>query len=180
MLATSIGVSSYGFAATDVNLPADVSTPLVSATSPKDVAGVVTTAPSNLLPTIFAVANDLDIASPSEVLPEVISTETEIDRVIELVCAGVEGVPAQAELTVRSGFTAAGRPNQDVAEVLAACEADLETADQGGTGSLPPLGGLGVVSFIDLPSAAQNNPAVDDAAPPGGGPNIPGPPASAN
>lgn len=173
MLSVSVLVMSAALgaplqAATNLNLPPEITEPLTAAASPQDVAGVVDTAPSNLLPTIFAQANALGVAVPADVLSELINPETTLDRFNELVCAGIEGVPTLAELTVDAALEAGERPDLDPAETIAFCLSDIDTAETDGTG-VPSLGG-GSQSFVDLPSEAQTTTQTGT-----GGPNAPGP-----
>lgn len=233
-LAVGMGMSVPTYAATNLELPADVNQLLISASAPEDVALILEVADPRFAATIFAEANALGIASPPQILSESIDQTTSLDIVRDLVCAAAEAVPGLADVSAGAAYTAAGRDDQAVADAIATCAVDgieaagyteeqvaaeaveiaaalrdrvpegqrqavadaiaaatnstndtglsiataadliseIEVADITPTGSLPPQNFLGTPSFVDLPSAAQNNPAgTDDTAPP----NAPGP-----
>lgn len=123
-LVVALSVTTPSNSATTLTLPADVVAGLTAASSPTDVASVIRTSAANLIATIFSQSNALGVASPPQVLPELIDLTTPLGTIRDLVCAAAEAVPGQADISSAAAYTAAGRNDPGLADAIATCAVD--------------------------------------------------------
>lgn len=227
LLALSVALTAPAKAATDLPLSPEIAAQLTAANDAAAVAEIIRNAPARLAATIMAQANAQGIASPSQVLAQLITLTTPISAVSGLVAAAAEAAPSQADVAAGQAYTSAGRNNPALATAIATNAVDgveaaglpseqvnaeaveiaaalrdrapanqaqaiadavadatdsgadtgqdiasaaneiseIEVADTNpGGNTLPSQRQQGVPSFVDLPSAAQNNPGTGNSA----------------